>query len=121
MKLYTGIDLHSNNHYLAIIDENDKRIYQRRLPNDLARTLQVLEPYRFAIEGIAIESTFNWYWLVDCLMQAGYPVHLVNPAAAKQYEGLKCTDDRYDAFWLAHLMRLGTRLLIGMPCLLINQ
>ncbi len=53
-----------------------------------------------------MESTYNWYWLVDGLMAAGYRVHLVNTAAVKQYEGLKYTDDDYDydydAFWLAH-------------------
>jgi transposase len=32
---------------------------------------------------------------------------LVNTAAVRQYEGLKHTDDEHDAFWLAHLMRLG--------------
>jgi transposase len=45
--------------------------------------------------------------LVDGLMEAGYAVRLVNTAAVRQYEGLKHSDDEHDAFWLAHLMRLG--------------
>jgi transposase len=107
MKLYCGIDLHSNNHYVSIIDQQDKRLKEKRLSNDLSKTIALLEPYRNDIQGIAIESTFNWYWLVDGLMDAGYPVSLVNTSAVQQYEGLKHTDDKYDAFWLAHLMRLG--------------
>jgi transposase len=107
MKLYSAADLHSNNHFLSIIDEHDKRIFEKRLPNDLSVTLKTLEPYRSDITGIAVESTFNWYWLVDGLMEAGYPVMLVNTSQVKQYEGLKHTDDKHDAFWLAHLMRLG--------------
>ena len=107
MKLYCGIDLHSNNHYLTLIDENDRRILEKRLPNDLAATLKTLKPYRGKITAIAVESTFNWYWLVDGLMEAGYCLKLVNTAKARQYEGLKHTDDRYDAFWLAQQMRLG--------------
>lgn len=107
MKLYSAADLHSNNHFLSIIDEQDKRILEKRLPNELSVTLKTLEPYRSDIAGIAVESTFNWYWLVDGLMEAGYPVMLVNTSKVKQYEGLKHTDDRHDAFWLAHLMRLG--------------
>jgi len=107
VKLYCAADLHSNNHFLTIIDEHDKRVLEKRLPNDLAVTLQILEPYRTDISGVAVESTFNWYWLVDGLMEAGYPVMLVNTAKARQYEGLKHTDDRYDAFWLAQQMRLG--------------
>ena len=107
MKLYSAADLHSNNHFLAIIDEQDKRVLEKRLPNDLATTLQTLEPYRAGIVGIAVESTFNWYWLVDGLIEAGYTVKLVNTSKVRQYEGLKYTDDRHDAFWLAHQMRLG--------------
>jgi len=56
---------------------------------------------------VVVESTYNWYWLVDGLMEAGYRVHLANPAAMQQYSGLKYTDDRSDARWLAHLLRLG--------------
>src|SRR5947209_17300489 len=40
-------------------------------------------------------------------MEADYRVHLANPAAMQQYEGLKYTDDHSDARWLAHLLRLG--------------
>lgn len=67
----------------------------------------MLAPFQSNVTGIAVESTYNWYWLVDGLMDAGYPLHLVNTAAVQQYEGLKYTDDKHDAFWLAHLLRLG--------------
>lgn len=107
MKLYCGIDLHSTNHWLTIIDEGDRRLFERRLPNDLARTLRELENYRSELVCIAVESTYNWYWLVDGLMAAGYQVKLVNTCAVKKYEGLKHADDRHDAFYLAHLLRLG--------------
>jgi transposase len=40
-------------------------------------------------------------------MDSGYPLHLVNTAAVQKYSGLKHCDDRHDARWLAHLMRLG--------------
>jgi transposase len=54
-----------------------------------------------------VESTYNWYWVVDALMEAGYRVHLANPAAIQQYTGLKHADDKHDAFWLAQMLRLG--------------
>jgi len=91
----------------VLLDENDNVILQMRCPNDLPTILSRLSPYQSAIQGIAVESTFNWYWLVDGLMEAGYRVHLVNTAAVQQYEGLKYTDDEHDARWLAHLLRLG--------------
>jgi transposase len=107
MSLYAGIDLHANNSYVAVIDESDEPVLARRLPNDLEVVLRLLEPYREELMGIAVESTFNWYWLVDGLEELGYAVHLVNTLAAQQYQGLKYTDDRTDARWLAHMLRLG--------------
>ena len=59
------------------------------------------------IATIALESTFNWYWLVDGLQEAGHVVHLANTAAMQPYSGLKHGDDRSDARHLAHLLRLG--------------
>jgi transposase len=107
MSLYCGIDLHSNNHVICVIDDQDKRLLERKLANDPEVTIQTLAPYRKRLEAVAIESTYNWYWLADALQQAGYAVKLVNTAKVVQYSGLKRTNDRYDAFHLAHLMRLG--------------
>jgi transposase len=106
MKLYGGIDLHSNNCVMVLLDEEDRVVYEKRLPNDLGYVLLELAPYQGRVDGVVVESTFNWYWLVDGLMEAGYRVHLANTAAIVQYGGLKYTDDRSDARWLAHLLRL---------------
>lgn len=107
MELYGAFDLHSNNNYLGIIDSNDKRIYKKKLPNDCQTILTTLEPFKENIVGLTVESTYNWYWLVDLLMENGYTVHLANPSAVQKYKGLKHSDDKYDSFWLAHLLRLG--------------
>jgi len=72
MKLYAGIDLHSNNHVVVVSDEDGKQVYRKRLSNDLDKTLSSLAPYQSEIEGVAVESTYNWYWLVDGLMDHGY-------------------------------------------------
>jgi transposase len=106
MKLYAGIDLHSNNSVVSVIDEHDRVVAEKRLPNELERIVLFLAAFKQALVGIVVESTFNWYWLVDGLMEAGYRVHLANPAAMQQYEGIKHTDDEHDARWLAHLLRL---------------
>jgi len=107
MEHFAGIDLHSNNSYIAIIDNDNKRVFKKKVSNDLYNVLHVLEPHRKQIKGIVVESTYNWYWLVDGLMEKGYKVHLANPSAIKQYEGLKHSDDVTDAFHLANLLRLG--------------
>jgi len=107
MALYCGIDLHSTNCWMTIIDKERKVTRETKVGNDLEAILRFLAPDRAEIEGIAVESTFNWYWLVDGLMDEGYQLHLTNTWAIKQYEGLKYTDDRHDARWLAHLLSLG--------------
>ncbi len=107
MKTYAGIDLHSSNNYIVVIDDNDKRLYEKRTPNEMDAVLSALRPFRKTLEGVVVESTYNWYWLVDGLRDDGYKVHLANPAAIRQYEGLKRTDDKWDSFWLAHMKRLG--------------
>lgn len=109
MKLYAGMDLHSNNTYIGIIDENDRRIFKGRFPNDLAVILSVLEPYEKNIVGIVVESTFNWYWLVDGLTETGYKerVHLAHPAGFQPYKGLKHSNDKTSAFFLGKLLMLG--------------
>ena len=107
MKLYGAIDLHSSNNVTVLIDEQDQVVYRKRLPNELSLITEQLSGYRDRLQGIVVESTYNWYWLVDGLMEHGHRVHLANTAAIQQYEGLKYTDDTSDARWLAHILRLG--------------
>jgi len=111
MKVYCGIDLHSTNNYLVLLDDDREVVLSKKLPNRLETILDCLSPYREPLVGIAVESTFNWYWLVDGLMEQDFRVHLVNTSAVRQYEGLKYRDDRHDARWLAHLLQLGV-----LPC-----
>jgi transposase len=107
MELYAGIDLHSNNSVVTVLDEQDRTVFARRLTNDLAAIIAALRSCAGTVRGVAVESTYNWYWLVDGLQDAGFAVHLVNTAAVKQYDGLKHGGDFSDARHLAHLLRLG--------------
>lgn len=106
--LYGGIDLHANNSVIVLLDDQDQVVFQKRVPNELDRILVLLAPFQERLAaGLVVESTYNWYWLVDGLMAAGYRVHLANTAAIHQYNGVKHTDDQSDARWLAQLLRLG--------------
>jgi transposase len=77
-----------------------------KLPNELGIVLNTLKPFKRQIKGIVVESTYNWYWLVDGLMENKYKVHLANPSRMQQYSGMKYTDGKWDSFWLAHMLRL---------------
>ncbi|NIV33215.1 MAG: IS110 family transposase [Anaerolineae bacterium] len=103
---YVGIDLHSNNSVIAMVDERGRRHLDKRLPNELPVILSQLEGLG-PIASVAVESTYNHYWLTDGLLDAGYKVLLANPLAMQPYRGLKHQDDHYDAGWIAELQRLG--------------
>lgn len=107
MGLYCGIDLHSNNCVVVVLNERDEEVYRKKHGNDLEEIVRCLSPFREGMKGVVVESTYNWYWLVDGLLEVGYRVHLANPSAIRQYAGLKHTDDRSDARFLAHVLRLG--------------
>jgi len=107
MKVYVGMDLHATNTYVGMVDEENEVLHKQRFRNELPLILASLDPFRKDIQGVVVESTFNWYWLVDGLMAEGYRVHLANVSAIKQYEGLKQIDDKRSALWLANLLRLG--------------
>src|SRR5712671_5664498 len=96
---YSAIDLHSNNSVVVVIDEEDRVVGRARLRNDLSLIVRWLEPYRGELAGVVVESTYNWYWLVDGLREVGFEVLLAQPAAIKQYEGLKHGGDESDAWF----------------------
>lgn len=81
MKLHSGIDLHSNNCVLVLVDEESYEVLRKRIDNDISKMIALLEPYRSDITGLVVESKYNWYWLVDGLMESGFKVPLANTAA----------------------------------------
>jgi transposase len=106
MSLYAGMDLHSNNVVIGLVNQDGQRVKQMRLANNMAQILDTLKPHKEHIVNVGVEATFNWYWLVDGLRAADYPVVLANPAAMKPYTGLKHSDDVSDAYFVADLLRL---------------
>lgn len=105
-KVIAGIDLHGNNLVIALMNQDGKRLGHQKLDCELKQVEGFLGPYKEQLQSMAVESTYNWYWLVDGLQAKGYPVDLANPAKIEQYSGIKHADDKHDAFHLAELQRL---------------
>jgi hypothetical protein len=84
MPLYGGIDLHAHNSVVVVRNEQDQGMYQRRFAHALPEILAPLPPYQGDLQGVVVESTSNWYWLVEGLLEAGYRVPLANPGAMQQ-------------------------------------
>jgi transposase len=107
MELHCGMDLHGDNVYCAVMDGEYRTVFERRLPNDREAVLKALAPYRDRLAGVAVESTYNWYWLVDTLQANQYPARLANPARMQENIGLKSANDKTDARFLAKQMVMG--------------
>jgi transposase len=103
-----GLDLHYDNVCGIIADPNDRWVLKRKFPTCLKTILSALEPYKEKIGGVVVEATATWYWLVDGLMEAGYKVHLANPAALDGSKGKKRTNDFDDAIGLTIAFEAGT-------------
>ena len=95
MELYCGMDLHSSNTVIGIIDEKRKHLIDQKLPNDPELIRSFLKPFKSDLKGIVVESTYNWYWLADILQEDGYRVHLSHPVANEHYNGLKHSNDKH--------------------------
>ena len=105
-EVVAGMDLHSNNVVIGVMDLDGQRVATGKVPCDLAAVEPFLAPFKARLQQVAVESTYNWYWRVDGLQARQYPVVLANPAGMAQYSGIKHADATHDAFFLAELLRL---------------
>lgn len=103
---YCGIDLSARDSHLCVVDESLSIHLQQKVANDLLRISYLLEPFKPHLQ-IVVESTFNWYWLVDGLQASGFDVCLAHTLALSMITKAKVKTDRRDAFTLAKLLRAG--------------
>lgn len=114
MTHYIGCDVHKKYSVFAAIDEEGRRIPPRRVEHDreafrsFLRTLPPRSP-------IAVETTGNWYWIVDEMEQAGQVPALAHAAKSKLMMGQINKTDKLDAMGLAMLLRNGTLPSVWIP------
>jgi transposase len=104
MKFYCGIDLGARKTHVCLIDENDHKMLDMKMDNDLDIMEAALRPYKGSLE-VVVESTINWEWLVYGLQKYGYEVKLAHTLGLKAITWSKKKTDTWDAFTLAKLLR----------------
>jgi transposase len=87
MKFYCGIDLGARKTHVCLIDEEDHKLLDKKMDNNLGVIESVLRPYKSSLEMVA-ESTINWEWLVYSLQKYGYEVTLAHTLGLKAIIGL---------------------------------
>jgi transposase len=98
-----GIDLHRKRSHIAVIDDEGEQLLSRRIVNDPATFLSLLEGVGEC--RVALEATYGWEWLADVLQDAGFELHLAHPMRTKAIASARVKTDAVDARTLAHLLR----------------
>jgi len=114
MKHYIGCDAHKKYSVFAAVDEGGHVTFAKKVEHDRKIFRSFLETLPPA-SPIAIESTGNWYWLVDEMEKAGHKPSLVHAAKAKLMMGQINKTDKLDAQGLATLARNGTLPVVWIP------
>ena len=103
---YCGIDLHTQNMYVCIVNQAGKVMYHYNLPVSKDSLLSVVKPYLPDV-AIAVECIFTWYWIADFCSQHKIPFVLGHALYMKAIHGGKTKNDKIDSHKIAMLLRGG--------------
>ena len=103
-KYVCGIDLHAQTMAICIMDKNGKILVKKSIKCDIGLLMEQLKPYLKSIT-VGVESTYNWYWLLDGLKKNKVPCHLGHALYIKYRCGNKHKNDPVDARGIADLLR----------------
>jgi transposase len=114
MTYFIGCDVHKKYSVFAMTDEKGTAYSTRRVEHDRLRFSSFLSelPPR---SPIAVETTGNWYWIIDEMEKAGHSPALAHAAKSKPMMGQINKTDKLDAAGLATLLRNGTLPSVWIP------
>jgi transposase len=104
-RFYAGIDLAARSSWFCIVNEAGEKQLHRKISNEPSKIGSLLRPYQPDLTAV-VESTFNWYWMVDLLQDLEAEVKLAHPLYLKAIAYAKVKTDQVDAHTLAQLLRL---------------
>jgi len=112
MKYYTslteynaGVDLHSRNLYLCLMDRAGKVLVHENIRgNDLDRLRQLNEPYCHDLT-VTFQSSFMGAWFADFCEDEGLPHVMAHACYLRSIQGSKHKNDKRDSQALADCLR----------------
>jgi transposase len=111
---YIGCDVHKKYSVFAGVDESGRRTPPQRVEHDRDGFRQYLARLP-AGSPIAVETTGNWYWIIDEMERAGHAPQLAHAAKSKLMMGQINKTDKLDSAGLATLLRNGTLPTVWIP------
>ena len=106
-ELYCGIDLHSTRMYVCIVDASGEVVFHKNLKAQAKPFTELMKRFANRDLVIAVESTFNWYWLADLCQELQLKFVLGHALAMKAIHGGKTKNDKQDSLKIAMLLRGG--------------
>jgi len=114
MTHYIGCDVHKKYSVFAAMDEGGNVGRPRRVEHDLEGFRSFLAELP-AGSPIAVETTGNWYWVIDEMERAGHLPELAHAVKSKLMMGQINKTDKLDARGLATMLRNGTLPSVWIP------
>lgn len=109
-----AFDVHRRYTFVSVEDEMGRVMYEGRIDHERGAIAGFLG--RFSPGSpVAVETTGDWYWVVDEIEAAGLTPRLVHARKAKVMIGCINKTDRLDARGLNRLQRAGTLPTVWIP------
>ena len=105
-QFYCGIDLHTTNMYLCVIDAEGAVKLHRNIKTKPDVFLKAIQPFQRDVV-VGAECVFTWYWLADLCQDNNIPFVLGHALYMKAIHGGKAKNDRIDSEKIARLLRGG--------------
>jgi transposase len=111
---YIAFDAHKHYTLASVATMDGRTIREERVDHERTALRQFLERYDRG-SPVAVETTGNWYWIVDEIEAAGCVPKLVHARKAKLMMGMINKTDKLDARGLNLLQRNGTLPTVWIP------
>lgn len=101
---HMGLDVHKHYTHATVVDSNGQIVERQRLEHDDKQMGDYFTAWQGKAE-VAMEATYNWYWLSDMLHGMGFEVSLAHPYKTKIIGEAKIKTDKIDSCILAQMLR----------------
>jgi transposase len=102
--LYVGLDFHKYFSFVTVMDGQGEILKRAKLQNHPDTLLSFFGQLEAEVT-VAVEATWNWYWLQELFEDHHIPMKLVHPQRAKAIASARIKTDKIDSEILAHLLR----------------
>ena len=103
--VYVGLDLHKYFSFVTVMDAQGAIVKRAKLENHPDILLSFFSKLPDEVI-VAVEATWNWYWLQELFEDHGIPMKLVHPLRARAIASARIKTDKLDSEILAHLLRV---------------